>query len=82
MQRFTSYGFSIKQQQRFLSGNPRSVVDDKPIPVDRVEAHKIFNSMLGYVWPHDEPGVKLRVVGALGLLVAAKVRSAFLERHC
>ena len=28
--------------------------------------------MLGYVWPKDKPSIKLRVVGALSLLVTAK----------
>jgi hypothetical protein len=29
--------------------------------------------MWKYLWPHDRPELKTRVVGALGLLVAAKV---------
>ena len=37
---------------------------------------KIVREMIRHIWPRDRPDLKLRVVGALGLLVSAKVTMA------
>ena len=37
---------------------------------------KIVREMVRHIWPRDRPDLKLRVVGALGLLVSAKVTMA------
>ena len=34
---------------------------------------KIIREMLKHIWPRDRPGLKARVIVALGLLVGAKV---------
>ena len=34
---------------------------------------KILREMVKHVWPHDQPGIKARVVVALGFLAGAKV---------
>ena len=37
----------------------------------------MIKSMKGYIWPSDNPAVKVRVVGALGLLVTAKCLNTY-----
>ena len=39
----------------------------------------IVRSMLSYVWPKDKPGMRLRVILAVGLLIGAKVGDVYLE---
>ena len=36
----------------------------------------ILRSMMTYIWPKDNPAIKLRVITALSLLVGAKVSEA------
>ena len=43
------------------------------LPVTEVAGWKIIREMLKHVWPKDKPGLKMRVVLAMGLLVGAKV---------
>lgn len=33
----------------------------------------IVKAMLGYIWPKDEKGIKIRVLAAVGLLFGSKV---------
>ncbi len=40
---------------------------------------KIIGEMVRHIWPRDHPALKARVVGALGLLVGAKVRDAMVS---
>ena len=48
---------------------PHSVTDDSA----ELAGWRIIREMLRHIWPQDRPDLKLRVVGALGLLVSAKV---------
>ena len=41
--------------------------------VEEVSTYKIINTMLSHVWPKEQPALKARVVGALTLLVGAKL---------
>ncbi|CAI2170554.1 17908_t:CDS:10 [Funneliformis geosporum] len=34
---------------------------------------KIIKNILGYIWPRDEPAIKVRVIAALSLLIAGKL---------
>ncbi|VDN14173.1 unnamed protein product, partial [Dibothriocephalus latus] len=34
---------------------------------------KIITKLMGYIWPADKPSIRYRVVGAFGLLLAAKL---------
>ena len=43
---------------------------------DEVKGRDIVKKMLNYVWPKDKPGIRTRVIVALGLLVGSKVSSA------
>lgn len=52
-----------------VQGGAQHVVDDA---VD-LNLWRILREMVKHVWPRDRPGLKLRVVVALGLLVGAKV---------
>ena len=40
---------------------------------------KIIREMVRHIWPSDNPALKARVVGAVGLLVGAKVRESVLD---
>ena len=40
---------------------------------DKVGGWQIVRSMLNYVWPKDKPGIRARVVVAVGLLIGSKV---------
>ena len=42
-------------------------------PAKPVGSFAILGSMVHHVWPKDRTDLKMRVVGALGLLVGAKV---------
>ena len=48
-------------------------VSDEP----KITAMYMIKSMKGYIWPSDNPAVKGRVVGALGLLVTAKCLNTY-----
>ena len=39
----------------------------------------VIKKLLGYVWPHDNPALKGRVAGALGLMIAGKLKSSGLS---
>ncbi|XP_021355418.1 ATP-binding cassette sub-family B member 7, mitochondrial-like [Mizuhopecten yessoensis] len=39
---------------------------------DEVKALDITRAMLGYVWPKDKPGIRIRVVAAMTLLISSK----------
>lgn len=41
--------------------------------VDEVKGRHIIGKMFTYVWPKDKPGLRARVLVALGLLVGSKV---------
>lgn len=44
------------------------------LPADKeIGAGRIIKTMLSYVWPRDQPGLRARVVVALSLLLGAKV---------
>ena len=40
---------------------------------DEVKGRHIIGKMFTYVWPADKPGLRARVIVALGLLVGSKV---------
>ena len=35
-------------------------------------------SLLPYLWPHDDPGARVRVLGAFALLIAAKIANVYI----
>ena len=66
---------SKEQEKRLIHSHPGSVTKEtmdkelSPLP--------IIKTMVGYIWPRDQPALKARVVAALGLLIGAKVISSF-----
>ena len=46
---------------------------DSKVKEKEVSGKQMLGILAGYVWPKDNMEVKARVVGALGLLVGAKV---------
>ncbi|BHF77976.1 ATP-binding cassette sub- B member 7, mitochondrial [Sparganum proliferum] len=47
--------------------------DQPSTAVSKISDVKIITKLLGYIWPADKPGIRYRVVGAFGLLLAAKL---------
>lgn len=43
--------------------------------VSRAGSLRVLNNLAGYLWPPDDPSIRHRVLGAVGLLAASKVLS-------
>ena len=67
----------LASRARPVQAHPhRWLATKKPlVHLEGGETHRwqIVKSMSRYLWPKGEPAVKMRVVGAMGLLVASKV---------
>lgn len=61
--------FSPPPPFRMLSGSPFGGLDKST----STSTQKIIRTLLHYVWPTGQPGLRLRVVVALSLLVSAKL---------
>ena len=55
------------------NGNGKKSPPEEP----KITGIYMLKTMKGYVWPSDNPAVKSRVVGALGLLVTAKCLNTY-----
>ena len=42
-----------------------------------IPTKEMIKTMLSYVWPSDRPAVKVRVLGALGLLIGSKLLNVY-----
>jgi len=72
--------FGLLRRKPFISSSPSLYFSSSskkipPLTKPLVEPQKIVRTLLTYVWPKDHPGLRLRVVGALALLIGAKVAS-------
>eukprot|EP00039_Didymoeca_costata_P028619 m.21756 g.21756 ORF g.21756 m.21756 type:complete len:692 (+) comp7221_c0_seq1:62-2137(+) len=73
--------FSRQKRNQYTSGQTGAAgvsggggpTSDETVINKQVKDSEIIGNMLRHVWPSDNPALKKRVVGALGLLVAAKV---------
>ena len=54
---------------------------DSKVKEKDVSGKQMLGILAGYVWPKDNMEVKARVVGALGLLVGAKVSRLMYKRR-
>ena len=66
-QRWCFHGHSANNGAKNGNGKDDSLSDEH-----KITGMYMIKSMKGYIWPSDNPAVKGRVVGALGLLVTAK----------
>ncbi|KAF6026186.1 ABCB7 [Bugula neritina] len=57
----------------FHPGVGSSFTNGTPSDADKVTSKEMLVNMFSYVWPKDEPWIRRRVVGALSLLISAKV---------
>ena len=66
-----------KRTRAFFFSSSSSSFSRKIPPLSKplVEPQKIVRTLLTYVWPKDHPALRLRVAGALALLIGAKVAS-------
>ena len=69
-----------EQDKRQLHSNPAGITTETM--KKELNALPIIKTMLGYIWPRDQPELKVRVVAALSLLVGAKVSVAIFASCC
>lgn len=61
--------FSTSKENFHYGGDASGVTSDGKKDVDSV---KVIKTMLGHVWPKDDNALKMRVLGAFGLLLSSK----------
>ena len=71
---------STEQDKRQLHSSPAGITTETM--KKELNALPIIKTMLGYIWPRDQPELKVRVVAALSLLVGAKVSVAIFPSCC
>ena len=71
-QRCSFYGHGSGSAIKNRNDKENSSSDDP-----KITGLYMLKSMKGYVWPSDSPEVKIRVVGAVGLLVTAKCLNTY-----
>lgn len=64
---------SKQVRQCFHPGASNIISSQIGVPVKHVTGWMIIRQMLRYLWPKDKPGIKFRVVVAVGLLIGSKV---------
>ena len=57
------------------TSRPPAAIENTIKTTQSSEDWKIIKNLVRYIWPRDDPAIKIRVVTALSLLVAGKVRS-------